>query len=141
MDTQRPQKTRASSEANLPGPHVEQKSANLNDPGRRKSAAGRSQEYVERLLSIDDVVRILGVTRAAIYSWTHKKTIPHIKLSRGCLRFREGDIMAWLEERAAGQVSSPEKRSVKPIQRPALTDDSIDDIIEATKREILNHGR
>ena len=95
---------------------------------------------MEKFLSLDDLAAMLGIAKSTIYSWTHKQTIPHIKLSRRKLRFRETEIMAWLEERAAGQVSSPEKRSLKPIQRPALTDDSINDIIESTKRQFLHRA-
>ena len=51
---------------------------------------------MEKLLDIDDVSEMLGVTKATIYSWTSQNKIPHIKLSKRLLKFREREIMAWV---------------------------------------------
>ena len=51
---------------------------------------------MEKLLDIDDVSEMLGVTKATIYSWTSQNKIPHIKLSKRLLKFREREIMAWI---------------------------------------------
>ena len=55
---------------------------------------------MERLVSIEELSKILGVTKATIYSWTSKNKIPHIKLSRRLLKFRESDILKWIAERS-----------------------------------------
>jgi excisionase family DNA binding protein len=53
---------------------------------------------VEKLLTIDDLSEILQVKKATIYSWCHMKKLPHIKVG-GSTRFREKDIMQWLDDR------------------------------------------
>jgi excisionase family DNA binding protein len=53
---------------------------------------------LEKLLTIDQVSQILQVKKATIYSWCHMKTLPHIKVG-GLTRFREKDIMKWIDDR------------------------------------------
>ena len=49
------------------------------------------------LLTLQEVCGLLKVSKAYIYSLTHLKKIPHIKMS-GLLRFRRSDIDDWLAE-------------------------------------------
>ncbi len=49
------------------------------------------------LLTLQEVCELLKVTKAYIYSLTHLKKIPHIKMM-GHLRFRRSDIDGWLAE-------------------------------------------
>ena len=49
------------------------------------------------LLTLTEVCELLKVSKAYIYSLTHQKRIPHIKMS-GHLRFRRSDIDNWLTE-------------------------------------------
>jgi len=47
------------------------------------------------LLTLQEVCELLKVSKAYIYSLTHQKKIPHIKMM-GRLRFRRSDIDDWL---------------------------------------------
>jgi len=49
------------------------------------------------LLTLQEVCELLKVTKAYVYSLTHQKRIPHIKMM-GHLRFRKSDIEKWLRE-------------------------------------------
>jgi excisionase family DNA binding protein len=49
------------------------------------------------LLTLQEVCELLKVSKAYIYSLTHQKKIPHIKML-GRLRFRRSDIDEWLQE-------------------------------------------
>ena len=53
---------------------------------------------MQRLLNIDELSAILGVTKSTIYAWTSQNKIPHIKLGKKLLKFREDEIMAWIEK-------------------------------------------
>lgn len=62
-------------------------------------AANRDTAPMERLLTPDEIARLLNVQKATIYAWTHFGFIPHIKVGR-LLRFREKDVLKWLEARS-----------------------------------------
>ena len=98
---------------------------------------------MEKLLSIDELSAILGVTKATIYSWTSQNKIPHIKLSKRLLKFREKEIMDWIADKSVKFISSPEKkktynRTMTPRQ---LEGDYIGEIIRNAKEEILHGGQ
>lgn len=96
---------------------------------------------MEKLLDIDDVSEMLGVTKATIYSWTSQNRIPHIKLSKRLLKFREKEIMAWI---AARSVSTETATVIRKRSRAGGTtfagsrENYIDKIIENAKEKILN---
>jgi predicted DNA-binding transcriptional regulator AlpA len=48
-----------------------------------------------RLLTADEVARVLGVRRKRVYSLP----LPRIMLSEKCVRYRWSDLLAWLESR------------------------------------------
>jgi len=60
---------------------------------------------MEKLLTIDDLARVLSVRKSTIYQWRHLGLIPYIKVGR-FVRFREKDIQRWLSS-----------REVKPLNR------------------------
>jgi excisionase family DNA binding protein len=100
-----------------------------------------------KLLSIDELSDMLGVTKATIYSWTCKKMIPHIKLSKKVLKFREEEILAWIESRSVCTADIPvpaetRKRSkTKKVSTPAIgTASFVDRILNNAKKEVLDSG-
>lgn len=95
---------------------------------------------MERLLSIDNVSKMLGVTKATIYSWTSKNKIPHIKLSKRLLKFREREIMAWVSARSVctDSYTPPAKQSRRVRVSIFDSDDFIERIISNAKDEVLN---
>lgn len=53
---------------------------------------------MEKYLRPDQVAEILGVKKATIHTWVHRKIgIPHVKLANGTLRFPEKKLEKWLE--------------------------------------------
>jgi len=96
---------------------------------------------MEKLLNIDELSEILGVTKSTIYSWTSQNKIPHIKLSKRLLKFRENDIEAWIGRRAVSadtsflvQEDEKRKRSRTSLN---LHDDFIEKIIRNAKKRVL----
>ena len=53
---------------------------------------------MERLLKIQDICHLLGVSRSTIYEWTHIDYIPHYKFPNG-VRFRGSEVERWLARR------------------------------------------
>lgn len=52
----------------------------------------------KRFLTIDELSDYIAAPVATLYTWTHQRKIPHIKLGRG-LRFDRVEIEKWLEGR------------------------------------------
>jgi len=61
---------------------------------------------MKRLLTVDEVAKVLSVRKSTVYQWVHLRLIPHIKVGR-FVRFKEEDIERWLKE-----------RKVKPVRYP-----------------------
>lgn len=55
-----------------------------------------------RLLDIDQIGELLGLTREAIYARRHRNDFPPAIVMTGVLRWRMADIDAWLGERREG---------------------------------------
>jgi excisionase family DNA binding protein len=52
----------------------------------------------DRLLSVDDVAVLLGVPVATLYAWRYRGTGPRgLRVGRH-LRYRRGDLDAWIHE-------------------------------------------
>jgi nitrogen PTS system EIIA component len=52
----------------------------------------------ERLLTAREVAELLSFSSATVQDWAERGEIPGYKLA-GRLRFRESEVLAWLEER------------------------------------------
>jgi excisionase family DNA binding protein len=96
---------------------------------------------MEKLLSVDELSKFLGVTKATIYSWTSRNKIPHIKLSKRLLKFRANDIEAWIAKRAIStdtsflvQEGKKRKRSRTSLK---MHDDFIEKIIRNAKGDVV----
>lgn len=99
---------------------------------------------MEKLLNIDELAEILGVAKTTIYSWTSRNKIPHIKLSKRLLKFREKDIMDWLAAKSFTTDNPPlsKKRGdgSHATSSSYLGDDGIERMVKNAKEEVL-HGR
>ena len=52
------------------------------------------------LLTPEDVARITGLSVETLAQWrSQRRGIPFVKLSRNCVRYRQGDLDAWIEQR------------------------------------------
>jgi len=64
---------------------------------------------MEKLLTIDELAKVLSVKKSTIYQWVHLGLIPHVKVGR-LLRFKEGSIQKWLISRQV--EASPRFRAI-----------------------------
>ena len=64
-------------------------------------AAGRA--VTERLLTARELAELLGFAAGTVVDWAEAGTLPAFKLG-GRLRFRESEVVAWLEERRLASV-------------------------------------
>ena len=53
----------------------------------------------DRLLRAREVADLLGLSPATVLDWFEDGRLPGFKLSSRAVRFRESEVMAWLEER------------------------------------------
>lgn len=97
---------------------------------------------MEKLLGIEELSEMLGITKATIYSWTSKNKIPYVKLSKKLLKFREEEIIAWIAQRSINPETKNSTRKIKKSSSSRaslnLHDDFIERIIKNAKKEVLN---
>lgn len=74
---------------------------NLGSEGEKLSAVGK----LDRLLTIQEVCKLLQVKKTYVYWLTYQKKIPHIKM-QGHLRFRESAIDEWLKSQEVCNADS-----------------------------------
>ncbi len=53
---------------------------------------------MKKLLTVDELSDMLGVSRSTLYRWVHYEFIPHIKLGNA-VRFDEEAVWRWLKNR------------------------------------------
>ena len=70
------------------------------DPDRTPNVLFPSVELSSRLLSTDEVARILVVPVSTLYAWRYKGTGPKAYRVGKHLRYRLADILDWLEHEA-----------------------------------------
>jgi excisionase family DNA binding protein len=68
----------------------------------------------ERLLSARELAGVLGFSPATIVDWAEAGKLPAFKLG-GRLRFRESEVLEWLETKRAGTGG---EAPATPRQRP-----------------------
>lgn len=97
---------------------------------------------MEKLLDIVELSEMLGVTKSTIYSWTSRNKIPHIKLSKRLLKFREGDILSWIAKRTVSVEATHQKQEVSKYRNKKsginLNDESIERIVRNSREKILS---
>ena len=94
---------------------------------------------MDKLLTVEEITKMLGIKKSTLYSWVHAKSIPHIKIGRRCLRFRESDIKEWI---ASMEVRKPaiaecHKAGRKRSQSSRSNIDDIERLVNRAKREAL----
>jgi excisionase family DNA binding protein len=95
---------------------------------------------MERLLTAEQVAEIIRVNIAVLYQWTHRGAIPHIKISKRMIRFREEEVMEWLDSKACQPgTEKPQQKRGKNTGRPrkAQKNDEIDRMVQAAREEVL----
>ena len=71
------------------------------DSDRTQNVLTSSLDISSRLLSTEDVARILVVPVSTLYCWRYKGTGPKAYRVGKHLRYRLSDVMAWLEGNAS----------------------------------------
>ena len=97
---------------------------------------------MEKLLSIDEISELLGIAKATIYSWTSQNKIPHIKLSSRILKFRESEIIDWIEKKAVNSdalIVRGLKKHKKVSVKSSYADDYIDRLVKGAKTDVLDN--
>ena len=56
-----------------------------------------SIEVSDKLLTVQEVCELLKIKRSHLYSMTHQRSIPFLKI-QGLLRFRQSSLNKWLGE-------------------------------------------
>lgn len=99
---------------------------------------------MDKLITPEEFACVVGIQLSTVYSWTHAKTVPFIKVGR-LIRFRESEILKWLHGRSQGpdesQIKSARPSPIKPGPKKGKygqRNKYIDDIVERSKKEALS---
>jgi len=95
---------------------------------------------MEKLLTKEQVMEMLGIKESTLYSWTHRNFIPYMKLGKRRLRFRESDILEWIASKSVRPQAGEERHKTKrkrTTSRPSIADDYIEGIINRAKKDAL----
>jgi excisionase family DNA binding protein len=95
---------------------------------------------MEKLIGIDEVSEMLGISKATVYSWTSQNKIPHIKLSTRLLKFREQEITDWIAQKSVGTDTDKvgdEKQHKRCKTGFDPNDEDVEEIINDAKNEVL----
>lgn len=65
----------------------------------------------EKFGDYDWLEALTGIKKQTLYAMVHERRIPHVRLSPRLVRFREADILAWLEKNA---IAVKDTRVVTP---------------------------
>jgi excisionase family DNA binding protein len=60
----------------------------------------------DRLLRAREVAELLGLSPSTVLDWFESGRLPGFKLSSRAVRFRESEVLAWLEDRRATPCDS-----------------------------------
>lgn len=100
---------------------------------------------MEKLLSIGELSRLLGITKSTLYSWTSKNIIPHRKLSTRLIRFEETEVMDWLGKKSvypdalhpSYKNHCHHKDEKLSPRKSAVSKSHVERLIENAKKEVL----
>ena len=100
---------------------------------------------MEGLLTIEQAAALLGIKESTLYDWTSRGKIPHVKLSRRCIRFIKSELEAWLKAKAVFPTDTSEVPHRKPYVtirvRKAACDTNVDRMVKRVKEEVLHGSR
>jgi len=73
---------------------------------------------MEKLLTVKEVAEQLGIARASVYHWLSQNRLPCVRLSARCVRFREKDLEALIEQFSVSDVTERKKQKGTSEKRP-----------------------
>jgi excisionase family DNA binding protein len=74
-----------------------------NGNGNGAAAGGATLSEPSLLLKVEDVARLLEVSRPHAYNLVARGEIPSVRIGGKCLRVRRDQLLAWLDEQAVTQ--------------------------------------
>lgn len=96
----------------------------------------------EALMTVEEVACMLCVSKWTVYTWINKKKIPVLRISRRFVRFRRGDIEAWLESKkqdapvsSAADKNKTRKGGDYRNQKADLNSICVNDMVMRVKKE------
>jgi excisionase family DNA binding protein len=95
---------------------------------------------MKKLLNINDIVTILGLSKSGVYRLVQTRRIPFIKISGKAVRFRQDDIEQWLLSKTCSPCAEHNSRpagAVTSLKQRRLTNSHINRIIDSAKKSIL----
>jgi excisionase family DNA binding protein len=95
----------------------------------------------EKLMTVDELAEMLGMTKTGIYQGVYHKRIPAISISKKCLRFSPAEIQEWLNKKKTHVVEkeprTPVRRSPgRPRKNCSAKNDYISRLVEQAKKEV-----
>jgi excisionase family DNA binding protein len=67
-----------------------------SEPDIRATGSGNAAGRPDRLLTINEVAEMTGLSVGTLYHWVSEKRIPVVRFSSRCVRFRRSDIEKWI---------------------------------------------
>jgi excisionase family DNA binding protein len=64
---------------------------------------------MDRLLTVRELAEQLRVTPTCVYRWLADGSLPAIRFSKRCVRFREGDVQQLLDQLSNADADSDRK--------------------------------
>jgi excisionase family DNA binding protein len=87
--------------------------------GEREAGEGMTPE---RLLNARELGEILGFQAGTIVDWAEAGKVPAFRIG-GRLRFRESEVLSWLEQHRQGSLTDTDTGSYCPKRQISLTED------------------
>ena len=71
-----------------------------NSPPKKKSSLvekkqERSGKFLEILIGVESVAKMLGISENTVYSWVHQRKFPFYKIGR-LVKFKYKEVLRWI---------------------------------------------
>ena len=53
----------------------------------------------DKKLGYSEAAQLIGIAVGTLYSWVHKRQVPHIRLGSRLVRFSENELVRWLSDK------------------------------------------
>jgi excisionase family DNA binding protein len=98
---------------------AEQITANIQNKLQGTTTSVPNATSEDEFLNIEQLTKLIGLTKPTIYGHVHRKTIPFIKKGK-MLRFSKIDILNWLENGKSKSKSDLEAKANEYLAKKPL---------------------
>jgi len=101
---------------------------------------------MEKLLKVQEVAEILGLSADSIYAWASRGKLPVVRISRKAVRFRERDVEEFIQKNLATGKTQPittnkaTKQKTSRSSKMSVLDNQVKKYIENAKKEVLGYA-